>query len=91
MSYACIDDIMMTCTSTKSRNYTLGNLIGAKKNIEEINNYKETTTIEGLGTALAINNICKNNNLELNICKIIYDILYNNQDSNALIEYLENK
>lgn len=91
MSYAGIDDIMMTCTSTKSRNYTLGNLIGAKKDIEEINNYKETTTIEGLGTALAIHNICKNNNLELNICKIIYDILYNNQDSNALIEYLENK
>lgn len=91
MSYAGIDDIMMTCTSTKSRNYTLGNLIGSKKSLEEINNYKNTTTIEGLGTALAIHNICKNNNLELNICKIIYNILYDNQNSNALVEYLENK
>lgn len=89
MSYAGIDDIMMTCTSSKSRNYTLGKLIGEKKNIEEINNYKQTTTIEGLGTALAIYNLCKKNNLNLDICNIIYDILYNNKNSNELIKYLE--
>ena len=28
MTYAGIDDIMMTCTSNQSRNYTLGNMLG---------------------------------------------------------------
>ena len=35
MSYAGIDDIMMTCTSMESRNYTLGNMIGKNVSKEE--------------------------------------------------------
>lgn len=91
MSYAGIDDIMMTCTSTKSRNYSLGKQIGEGKTQSEINHYKETTTIEGLGTALAIHNLCQTKNLTLNISNMIYDILYNNKDYNELIKYLEEK
>lgn len=91
MSYAGLDDIMMTCTSSKSRNYTLGRLIGENKSIEEINNYKNTTTIEGLGTSKSIYNLAKEKNINLPITNIIYNILYNNSDYNNLIKYLENK
>lgn len=91
MSYAGIDDIMMTCTSSKSRNYTLGKMLGSNTNPEEINNYKQTTTIEGLGTAKALKTLCKNNNLNLEICNILYNILYNNQKVTTLITYLEEK
>lgn len=91
MSYAGIDDIMMTCTSSKSRNYTLGKMIGENKTLEEINNYKNNTTIEGLSTSKAIYNLAKEKNILLPITNIIYNILYNNQDYNTLIKYLENK
>lgn len=91
MSYAGIDDIMMTCTSNKSRNYTLGKMIGENIITEEINNYKKNTTIEGLGTAKAIKTLCKEKQINLEICNIIYDILYNNQNKDSLIEYLEKK
>lgn len=88
MSYAGIDDIMMTCTSSKSRNYTLGKLIGEDRK-EEINNYKKTTTIEGLGTSKSIYNLLLSKNINLPIISIIYDILYDNKDYNSLIQYLE--
>ena len=91
MSYAGIDDIMMTCTSSKSRNYTMGKLIGSGNNKEDIDKYKSETTVEGIGTALGINTLCKNNNIKLGICSIIYDILYNNLDYKKLINYLINK
>ena len=91
MSYAGIDDIMMTCTSEKSRNYSLGKLIGSKEDKEKIEEYKNNTTVEGLGTALAINNLCKKLNIKLDICHIIFNILYNNYDSINLIKYLEEK
>ena len=91
MSYAGIDDIMMTCTSSKSRNYTLGKLLGENKDQDTIEEYKKNTTVEGLGTALAIHNLCKKINLKLNICNIIYNILYNNENSITLIKYLEEK
>ena len=91
MSYAGIDDIMMTCTSSKSRNYTLGKLIGQNKNNEEITNYKNNTTIEGLGTSLSIYNLTKQKNIESPIINIIYNILYNNEDYTSLITYLQTK
>lgn len=91
MSYAGIDDIIMTCTSDKSRNHSFGYLIGQNSSKEIINDYKNNNTIEGLGTTKAIYNLAKNNNIKLNICNIIYNILYNNYKYNSLIEYLENK
>lgn len=90
MTYAGIDDIMMTCTSQKSRNYTLGRLLGENKPPKEIEEYKNNTTIEGLGTSLSIYKLTKEKNIDLPITNIIYNILYENQNFNTLIEYLKN-
>jgi glycerol-3-phosphate dehydrogenase (NAD(P)+) len=89
MTYAGIDDIMMTCTSDKSRNYSLGKLIGKDKDSNIIKEYKENNTIEGYDTALAIYRLCQSKNINLPICNTIYEILYNNKSKNLLIEYLE--
>lgn len=89
MSYAGIDDIMMTCTSVESRNYTLGNMIGSKKSLEEIDHYKQTTTIEGLGTSEAIYKLAKDKNIKLPLSEVIYKILHEDSDINELIKLLE--
>ena len=91
MSYAGINDIMMTCTSYKSRNYTLGKMIGEQKTKEEIEEYKQNTTIEGLGTSKAIYELSKKKNIALPISQIIYEILYEEKTLNHLIKYLEKK
>jgi glycerol-3-phosphate dehydrogenase (NAD(P)+) len=91
MSYAGIDDIMMTCTSSESRNYTLGYMIGSNKSSEDINTYKANTTIEGLGTSEAIYKLAKAKNITLPITSVIYRILYENADINELINLLEKR
>lgn len=89
MSYAGIDDIMMTCTSSQSRNYTFGMMIGSKKTELEIQEYKNNTTIEGLGTSHAIYHLAKKKDISLPICTVIYQILYENHNNSELIELLE--
>lgn len=89
MSYAGLDDIMMTCTSSKSRNYTLGKLIGQNINNEKLNTYKNNNTIEGLGTSKAIHTLVKTNNINLPIATTIYNILYHNTPYETLIKLLE--
>lgn len=91
LSYAGIDDIMMTCTSSLSRNYTLGKIIGENKPIKEIEEYKNNTTIEGLGTSKAIYELSIEKNINLPICTTIYQILYENKNYQELITLLEKK
>lgn len=90
MSYAGMDDIMMTCTSSQSRNYTLGKMIGEGKAELEIEDYKAKTTIEGLGTSKAMFLFAKNKELELPIVFTIYQILYEKKSYVDLIHLLEN-
>ena len=91
MSYAGIDDIMMTCTSNESRNYTLGSMIGKKFGNEEIDRYKNNNTIEGLGTSLAIYKLASDNNIKLPITEVLYRILYKNANIEELINLLEKR
>ena len=89
MTYAGIDDIMMTCTSSQSRNYSLGNLIGKNSTKEEIDDYKSKTTIEGLGTSEAIYRLAKDKNIKLPLSEVIYKILYEDNEISELINVLE--
>ena len=88
ISHAGINDITMTCSSTKSRNYTLGKLL-ATTNKKEIDEYIKNTTIEGLYTAKSIYDLTQEKNLNFPIINIIYNILYQNKDISTLIKYLK--
>lgn len=46
--YGGIGDLLLTCNSETSRNFTLGNMIGKKLEKKEIDLYKKDNTIEGL-------------------------------------------
>ena len=89
-TYAGLDDIMMTSTSQKSRNYTLGTMIGKELSQEKIEEYKQKTTIEGLKTTLATTKLLKEKNIKSPIINTIYKILYNNKSPQELIIYLKN-
>lgn len=89
MSYAGIDDIMMTCTSSDSRNYTLGSMLGKNLAVSEIDNYKKSTTIEGLGTSRAIYKLANSKNISLPISSVIYEILYEGASIDKLISLLK--
>ena len=88
LSYAGIDDIYMTCSSTHSRNFTLGTLIGKRKQ-KEIEDYKQKNTIEGLYTTKSIYELLDDKKINSKFINIMYEILYNNKDVTLLIDYLK--
>ena len=91
LSFAGFGDLLLTCTSVKSRNYTLGKLIGEGKSKEEIDKYIESTTIEGLYTLKSIKKLLRNKRIEMPIIDLIYDIIINDKNPNELKTFLIEK
>ena len=91
LSFAGFGDILLTCTSKKSRNFTLGYLIGSKGSKEEIEAYKATTTIEGLYTLKSIYKLLNNKKVNMPIINLIYDIIFKNKEPNLLLKFLIEK
>lgn len=87
LSFAGFGDILLTCTSEKSRNYCFGKLIGSNSSKEELEEYKSSTTVEGLYTLKSIYKLIKNKKIDIPIINIIYNIVFNQEDINTLIEY----
>ena len=77
-----VGDIILTCTSKKSRNFTLGYMIGKKENIKD---YIEKQTIEGLESLKYFH---KNLNEYSEIIDILYNIIYKNSDPQEIIKYI---
>ena len=81
-----IGDIILTCTSSNSRNYTLGYKIGKQEPIQE---YINQTTIEGLNALKEYKKLLQETPIE--IINILYEIIYNNQKPEILIDYIVKK
>ena len=88
LSFAGFGDILLTCTSSKSRNYSFGKLIGSNASKEEIEEYKNNITVEGLYTLKSIYKLIKNKKIDIPTINIIYDIVFKNEKIDKLIEYL---
>lgn len=88
LSFAGFGDILLTCTSEKSRNYSFGMLIGSGASKEEIEEYKNKITIEGLYTLKSIHKLIKKKNIKIPTIDIIYDIVFKDKKIDKLIDYL---
>lgn len=88
LSFAGFGDILLTCTSEKSRNYTFGKLIGSNASKEQIDEYKNKITVEGLYTLKSIHKLIKNKKIDIPTINIIYNIVFNNKKIDDLIKYL---
>ena len=91
LSFAGFGDLLLTCTSVKSRNYTLGKIIGEGKSKEEIDKYIESTTIEGLYTLMSIRKLIRNKKIKMPIIDLTYDIIINGKSPDELKSFLNKK
>lgn len=89
LTYAGIGDLLLTCNSVKSRNYTFGRLIGERTDKNIIDEYKNNNTIEGLYTLKSIYDLIHYRKIKVPIINIIYDIVYNDKDVKLLEDYLK--
>lgn len=89
-SYAGIGDLMLTCMSEKSRNYTFGKMLGLGKNKEEALESMKVKTIEGLYTLDAIYDILNKKLVNINSINLLYDVVYNNKKVDNLLKEIIN-
>lgn len=87
-SFAGIGDLLLTCTSSKSRNYSFGKLIGSGSKKEEIENYLKTTTVEGYYTLESIYQLLKDKKVSIPIIDMIYEIAVKGKNPELLLAFL---
>ena len=82
---------MLTCSSTKSRNFSFGFCIGSTKDAKKIKEYLINNTVEGYYTLDTIYHLLKKKRIKIDLINVIYDIVYNNTNPEKLITFLINK
>lgn len=90
LSFAGFGDILMTCTSINSRNFTYGKLIGEGK-IKEAENYQAKTTVEGLYTLKSIKELIKKEHVKMEVVDLISDIICGNKEKETMLKFLVEK
>lgn len=91
LSFAGIGDLLLTCTSVKSRNFSFGYTIGSTKDIKKISDYLKNNTVEGYTTLNTVYKMLKHKDIEIPLINVIYDIVYNEEDPNILAKFLIEK
>lgn len=91
LSFAGFGDLLLTCTSTKSRNYSFGKLLGEKRPKAEIEEYLKNTTVEGFYTLESIYKLLKDKKVSIPIIDLIYDIAVEGKNPEELLTFLVEK
>lgn len=91
LSYAGVGDLILTATSTKSRNFRLGTLIGKRTSREEVDEYMNHTTIEGLYTLKSIYQLLGDKKVDMPIIDLIHEIIYGTTPPEDLVTFLMEK
>lgn len=91
LSFAGFGDILMTCTSKNSRNFSFGYLIGKGASTKEINDYLENTTVEGMYTLKSIHKLVRKKKVKMPIINLIHDIIEGKKDKEEMLKFLIQK
>jgi glycerol-3-phosphate dehydrogenase (NAD(P)+) len=86
-NFATLGDLILTSTSIKSRNYSLGREIAKGDNVAKVLK-AHRRTVEGVLTCEVAYNIVKKMNISCPLFEIMYEILYNNGKPSALLNTL---
>lgn len=91
LSFAGFGDIILTCTSPSSRNYTYGKMLGSNKSQQELNDYLENYTVEGIYTLKSVYKMIKSKRIKYPFLDLIYKISFGLEDPKTIINFLINK
>ncbi len=91
LSYAGVGDLLLTCTSTKSRNFSFGRVVGSGASKKEKEEFLKNTTVEGYYTLESIYKLVRKRKIKMPVVNLIYDIIMNDKDPHLLAEFLINK
>ena len=87
MGLAGIGDLVLTCTGTLSRNWTVGNRLGQGMKLDSI--ISQTRTVaEGVKTTKSVCNLSKKLGVKMPIAEQVYRILYEDLDPKEALHTL---
>lgn len=90
LSFAGFGDIILTCTSISSRNYTYGKLIGEKNKKTQLS-YINKNTIEGVDALKSVYELLYDKKIKYPYIDIIYKITFGKSEPEEIIRFLINK
>ena len=90
MGLCGLGDLILTCSSTQSRNMSLGIAIGEGKSVEEIMEGRKTVA-EGYHTSSILAQICREKGIDMPIVMAVNGILHEGKDVSTVIEDLLNR
>ncbi len=91
LSFAGIGDLILTSTSTKSRNFSFGYTVGKHQNKTKTEEFLKNNTVEGYFTLKSVYSLLNDKNVKMPIIEILYNIIYENDDPKKLISFLIEK
>lgn len=83
-------DLIATCSSPMSRNYTVGAMLGKGKKIDDILN-ELGSVAEGVKTSKAVCELAKKLNIEVPVSSAIYEAVYTDITPKDLLDKLMNR
>ncbi|MGM8213983.1 NAD(P)H-dependent glycerol-3-phosphate dehydrogenase [Bacillaceae bacterium W0354] len=82
-----VGDLIVTCTSTHSRNWRAGNMLGKGYKLDDILE-QMGMVVEGVRTTKAVYQLSKKLNIDMPITSGIYDLLFNNKEPKQVVDQL---
>lgn len=90
LSFAGVGDLLLTATSTKSRNYSFGVILG-KGNKNDADKFLENNTVEGYYTLKSIYTLLRRKKIKMPVIDLIYNIVMKDSDPKSLAIFLIEK
>ncbi len=87
---AGVGDLLLTCTGSLSRNYTVGKQIGEGKKLDNIISEMRMVA-EGVKTTRSVYNLSKKLGVDLPICNEVYAILFEDASLEKTVQNLMNR
>ncbi len=91
LSFAGIGDLILTCTSTKSRNFSFGFTIGKYNDPKKTKEYLDNTTVEGYFAITTFRKLLRKHQIKVPIINLIDNIVNSGKDPNELVKFLIKK
>ncbi len=82
-----IGDLVLTCNSEKSRNFSFGYGLGIGKTPNELTQNKPQV-VEGVATAKSVYDLCNHKNIKLDLCQKIYEIVNEKSKANEILNLI---
>ncbi|MBQ8043443.1 MAG: NAD(P)H-dependent glycerol-3-phosphate dehydrogenase [Clostridia bacterium] len=83
-TYAGIGDLLLTCMSSTSRNFTFGAYVGQGFSVEQAFARMDGKTVEGYKVIRTLHKFAKENNVKLHTINTLYNIIFENGDKKQI-------